>query len=719
VNTSSPLTAALDVFDQQHGTTLIVDGHNLIYRAFHAFPPTLTTADGTPVNAVFGFLKLLITAATQQHVQHILVTFDESEDTFRSKEYPAYKAHRSPMPDLLRPQIPLAKELVAALNLPIYSVGGWEADDLMATLAHQLPGPVRILSGDQDLVQLVTNSIFVLLPDRTGGVQLMTPESVQEKYGFAPEAMITYKGLRGDPSDNLPGVPGIGEVTAKQLIAQADTLDALYEQLDQLEMKPRIRELLRDKEADARLSARLATISDQAPVSIPNPLTRWEGIPESARELLQQLGFKSFLKTGAGATPPPLPSAPEDTDDSVAAKLDASIDPILRQIENHGVMVDGDYLQQLETEFGERLATLKGEATDLAGQPFNLNAPAQLATILYEVLQVPTAGIKKGKSGSYTTDAETLQQLAPTVPLAATILQFRELDKLQSTYVKPLQELIDEHSRIHTSYAPDTATGRISSRHPNLQNIPIRTEEGKRIRGAFVAPNGSVLVSADYSQIELRLAAELSGDENLRRVFTEDRDIHTAVAESVGVDRRTAKVINFSILYGTSAYGLAKTLEVPVHAAQEAIDRYYETYPQLKSYLDNIRLQVRENGFLVSESGRIRRWPTIIAGGVPAAVKQAAEREAINFPIQSAAADLLKRAMVGMTSWLNEHPDMGSMILTVHDELVLEVPEDRTEEAARALSHAMLTASTYATPIKVEAKSGNRWSELTPLTLES
>jgi DNA polymerase I-like protein with 3'-5' exonuclease and polymerase domains len=706
---------------------LLIDGNALFYRAYHAFPKELTTPDGHPSGAAFGFTRILLAAIKQHKPTHLIACFDTKGGTFRDDFYSAYKATRAAMPEELASQVPIIWNIVDTLEIPRVSVEKYEADDLIGTLAHQAEThkdlEVVILSGDQDLVQLVTPQVSLFSPAMGfSKAVLYTPEKVVEKYTFTPLQMIDYKALRGDSSDNILGVPGIGEVTAKQLLAQFKTLSSLYEALkagDPPGIASGVLKKLRSGEESAHLSYRLATIATDAPISLDlTPAQLRIEHPEKLVSLFEKLGFKSLINelpsshklatAVADVFGSPTDHPEESNAKDASTTLDTQLAPILRKIEEHGVMVDLPYLKQLENEFAAEISDIKEALTKEAGQDFNPDSPAQVGTILYDVLKVPTLGISKGKTG-YTTNADTLEKIKDDYPIAELLLKYREVTKLQSTYIKPLQELADGASRIHTSYAPDTATGRISSRNPNLQNIPVRSEQGKRIRQAFIAPENHLLLAADYSQIELRVAAHLSGDMVMIEAFKSGKDFHAETAERMGVDRRVAKIINFSILYGKGAYGFSQDLGISMAEAKQYIDQYFTTFKGLKKYIDTLLAQAKVDGFATTLMGRKRLLPDLSASNFQR--RSAAEREAVNLPIQGTAAEILKKAMIDLSGKLRD----GKIILTVHDELVLEVPEKNLEDTAKLLKQTMESAITLTVPVEVQLKSGKDWANLESL----
>lgn len=711
-------------FPEPSAKLLIVDGHALFYRAFHAFPQ-LTAPSGEIIGAVYGFTRILLSAIDTIQPTHAIVAFDLAEATFRHHQYEEYKAHRAKAPEELTSQLPRLRQVVETLEIPIYTSSGYEADDVIGTLARQaalLPGfKVTILSGDQDLLQLVDDRISVYAPGhQTKQPAIYTPVTVEAKYGFPPKAIVDYKALRGDPSDNIPGVPGIGEITAAKLIQQFGSVHTLYEKLESAAdtIKPGILKTLRDNKAAAELSLVLATIDTDAPVEFEENRCRLTlDHPEAVIHLFQELGFKSLInelpKTHRLLTQAnDVFGEPDQASES--EHIDAELAPVLREMETCGVMVDLPYLKTLEQEYDQEIVGFKQELFTLAGEEFNPDSPSQVGRILYETLNIPTTNIRKGKTG-YTTDAATLQELAKEYPIAALLLKYREVMKLQSTYVRPLQQLADDEHRVHTSYAPDTSTGRISSKNPNLQNIPARSEQGRRIRKAFVASPGTVLLSADYSQMELRIAAHLADDPVMKELFKNGGDFHAQTAERMGVDRYVAKMINFSILYGKSAYTLSQDLDIPVAEAKKYIETYFKTYRGLRAYLDRILDEARRTGYTETMFGRRRYFPDLLSSQFQR--RGAAEREAVNLPIQGSQAEILKRAMISLHRQLKNIESHARLLLTVHDELVLELPPHELETAARLVHAVMVNTTPLTVPTEVNVYSGSNWAEVEPFTV--
>lgn len=700
-------------------TLLIVDGHALIHRAFHALPP-LTNSEGLPTGAVFGFTKLLLGAMKQTKPTYVTVAFDSRGPTFRHKMFEEYKGHRERPDDLLIQQIPLVQEVVRTLSIPIFQVPGFEADDLIGTVTRQAAEAKvnsLILTGDMDMLQLVTDHVAVIAPAK--GMSEPTVYSiakVQKKYGFGPEKVPFYKALRGDPSDNIPGVPGVGEVTATKLVLPYDDLDALFEALKRDErpagISPKMAANVLANEKSARLSLQLATIDQEAPVTFaPEECIPHEFERQPVVDLFVRLGFRSLLKDLPGYNPDDTSALfgakdlEEDEQPAAAAQLDTDLEPVLAAISERGVLIDTSYLKELDTKWRGELAALEKKSWAAAGHEFNLDSSRQLATVLYEELHLPTVGIKSGTTG-LTTDARTLTKLKDTHPLIPLMLEYRELAKLLSTYTAPLPTLIGEDGRLHTTYAADTSTGRISSKNPNLQNIPIRSDRGQLVRRAFVAAPGKTLIRADYSQIELRVVAHLSRDPVMIAAFRAGQDIHTATSQAMHVDRRVAKIINFSILYGKGAYGLAEDIGITREEASAYIKNYFATHKGVDRWIEETLRFLGEHGYVETLFKRRRYFPGTKHSRVHRFSR--AGREAINLPVQGTAAEILKRAMLAITS----DPILkDATILTVHDELVCEVPTAQVKDAAAQLKKLMETTTTLDVPLEVEVGSGQNWGD--------
>jgi DNA polymerase-1 len=888
----------------RRGRLILIDAHSLIYRAFFALPP-MSTSDGRVTNAVYGFTSMLaIVLATRP--EYAIAAFDLGKPTFRSQEYEQYKAGRRAMPDDLRPQIEMVREVLGAFSIPIFGVEGFEADDVIGTLARiaeERGHAVTIVSGDLDCLQLVTESVEALVPRR--GITdtfVYGPDQVRQRYGFEPPQLVDFKALRGDTSDNIPGVPGVGDKTAAKLVQDYVTVEALLDRVDELP-EGRLKTSLKANADQVRLGKRMVTIVRDVPVELELEKARWtrydydkarrvfdhlefrqlltrfpppdqvpvqptlaleptpqaaglklvedpteaaalldgpadvgvfafaEGAGRGARILglgvsmggntfyaakpeamdavastlsgrpisghdaketelaLRSLGggkrqwaFSTFLAAyllGAGSRDPRLedlareflavelvsteqllgtgraarkPSAVEENDAAAFAarraeailnlrprleaemqnlgvdylfhEIELPLAGVLADMESDGVAIDVPYLKDMQDELGEQLAAIESEVEQVAGQKFNLNAPQQLAKVLFEDLRLPVG--KRTKTG-YSTDADTLEALREKHPIIGLILEHRQLSKLKSTYVDALPQLVDPMTgRVHTSFGQaSTATGRLASSNPNLMNIPIRTELGQRIRRAFKAGRPDhVMVSADYSQIELRIAAHLSGDPMLLGAFAAGQDIHTATAAAVfkvpieQVDpnqRRLAKVANFGSIYGQGEYGLSQQLGITGDVAREFLGQYWATYSRLKDYLDGVRRKAREEGVVVSETGRRRAIPDLRSPNFQ--LRGAAERMAINFPMQSLAADIIKIAMVRLHREIEADEIEGRMLLQVHDELLFEVPRSEVDQFAEKVPRIMTGAYELETGIEVEMKVGPNWADMQKLAV--
>jgi len=888
----------------RRGRLILIDAHSLIYRAFFALPP-MSTSDGRVTNAVYGFTSMLAIVLASRP-EYAIAAFDLGKPTFRSQEYEEYKAGRRAMPDDLRPQIEMVREVLESFSIPIYGVEGFEADDVIGTLARiaeERGHSVTIVSGDLDCLQLVTESVDALVPRR--GITdtfVYGPDQVRQRYGFEPPQLVDFKALRGDTSDNIPGVPGVGDKTAAKLVQDYVSVEALLDHLGELP-EGRLKTSLTANADKVRLGKRMVTIVKQVPVELELERARWtrydydrarrvfdhlefrqllsrfpppdqvpiqpslafapppeaaglrivedpteaasllegdgdvgvfsftegagrggricglgvstaghtfyvarpdamdavastlSGRPISGHDAketelaLRSLGggrrewaFSTFLAAyllGAGSRDPRLedlareflgmelvsteqllgtgraarkPSAVvEDEAAEFAARraeailnlrprleaemrnlgvdylfheIELPLAGVLADMETEGVAIDVPYLKQMQDEMGEQLAAIESEVEQVAGQKFNLNAPQQLAKVLFEDLRLPVG--RRTKTG-YSTDADTLESLREKHPIIGLILEHRQLSKLKSTYVDALPQLVDPMSgRVHTSFGQaSTATGRLSSSNPNLMNIPIRTELGQRIRRAFKAGRPDhIMVSADYSQIELRIAAHLSGDPRLLAAFGAGQDIHTATAAAVFKvafdavtpdQRRLAKVANFGSIYGQGEYGLSQQLGITGDVAREFLGQYWTTYSRLREYLDEVRRKAREEGFVVSATGRRRAIPDLRSPNYQ--LRSAAERMAINFPMQSLAADIIKIAMVRLSREIEADQIEGRMLLQVHDELLFEVPRAELDEFAEKVPRVMTGAYELETGIEVEMKFGPNWADMKKLAV--
>ncbi len=877
----------------------MIDAANFLYRAFFAIPP-LKNAEGFPTNAVLGFANMVRKVTREEAPDRLVVAMDPPGGSFRREVYAEYKANRDAQPEDLSMQIPVARELVAALGLPLLEVKGFEADDVIATLVEKAPEDweVVIVSTDKDLMQLVGDRVVLLdtMKDKRIG-----PAEVEERFGVAPGKLLDVRALVGDPSDNIPGVKGIGEKGAAKLITEWGDLETLLANAEQVKGK-KAREGLLEQADAARLSRELATLRvdvplDETPESLPPAVADEETLAELYRKygftrLLEELegaeappprdpvetevlttqagldawldaieggpltlvlvggdpssgrvrepaglglasgeraaylpiGFQTLLpsceigwdeayealarkaRDGWGGRetkrlqtafaeaghPLPLPdfdvelagflldpaahrttsaltqkllsrslatfeevagrgakaipahelpvetaapwageeaSALLDLADVLADRLAADgidelyrgielpLTRVLSEMERAGVRIDEDKLGELSREYESELSHIEGRIYELAGEEFTIASPKQLQVILFDKLKLPA--IKKTKTG-FSTDEGVLEQLAGHHDLPAEILGYRRLSKLKSTYIDALPPLVDpETGRIHPSFhQTGAATGRLSSSNPNVQNIPIRTAEGIRIREAFIPAEGNVLLSADYSQVELRLMAHFSGDPNLIDAFQSGQDVHRrTAAEVAGIEpdevtpaqRDAAKAINFGIIYGSSAFGISNQLGIAQAEAQQTIDRYFEEYAGVKRFLDGTKEAAKREGYVTTLLGRRRYLPDL--GSRNRALRQASERMAVNTVVQGTAADLIKKAMIEIADWLRDEGLRGRMILQVHDELVFDVPRGEADRLGEGVRKLMEGVYALEVPLVVELGTGADWRE--------
>ena len=884
---------------------MVIDGNSIINRAFYGVSQNLTTREGLPTNAIFGFLNILLKLLDEEDPDALAVAFDMRAPTFRHKAYAQYKAQRKGMPEELAVQIPVLKEVLDAMNIRRYELEGWEADDLLGTMARvngAQEGETVIVTGDKDSLQLIDGRTTVkLVTTRMGQTTTrnVTPEEFRAEYGFDPIHMIDLKALMGDSSDNYPGVKGVGEKTAMALIQQYQTVDAIYEKLPDIDAKPAMVKKLIQGEADARLSRELAVIRTDAPMDFrpedtarqpwngpvlyekllqlefsklidklklaPGPAhaasegeeplqvrvdivevttlqdfeearPQWEaadhvtvhplpglegvsvvltraggdqvshydirreryqgdyrallcalfgpgvkkaahGVKELCRTLLDQGvepgGFVFDTELAAYLLDPTAGSyeirklaasyfkqaverkaalQEEEqlsflADDlkaqtawyedaawveafyelfrpkleelgllPVLAEIELPLCPVLARMERAGVLVDGQALGEFGKQLQAGIDVLEEEICALAGERFNILSPKQLGHILFEVLELPP--VKKTKTG-WSTNAEVLEKLRPRHEIVGRVLDYRQLTKLNSTYVEGLGKVIAADGRIHTSFQNTvTATGRLSSTEPNLQNIPVRTPLGAEMRKMFVAPAGRVLVDADYSQIELRLLAHMSGDQAMIDGFNSGVDIHTVTASqvfSLPQDqvppelRRAAKAVNFGIVYGISAFSLSEDIHVTVAQAKEYMEKYFQHYSGVRAYMDRVVERGKEDGYVSTLYGR-RRWlPELKSSNFN--TRSFGERVALNMPIQGTAADIIKLAMIRVDARLRSEGLEARLVLQVHDELIVECPEQEAEQVKALLQEEMEGVAALAVPLVADAKAGRTWAE--------
>ncbi len=802
----------------------IIDGKSVFYRGYYAMGH-LSLPDGTPTGGVFGFATMLIEIIEKLQPEYIAVAWDKPKTNIRSRRaiYADYKANRKPAPDDFYAQIPFLMELLEAFHIPLYEFDDYEADDIIGTLARSADAQgvrVEIISGDLDMLQIVDNDIHMYQLKRGfSDVEKFDIPAVEAKYGLKKTQFLDLKSLKGDSSDNIPGVPGIGEKGAVNLLQTYGDLDNLYAHVD--EIPGATGQKLKDGKELAYISKQLAEIKFDAPVKFdPNGMKLADFNPADVLEFLKKYQFRSLVgkfeklfpnstKNVVKNTTPELKKAetvvknttkyalPESLDieveipenlylsqnvksnmhdnpelareiesgrpywdlgqidflldplarkteqlelvpttdladdyirqkrqlaampelTKIAEEFDLPLIPVLYEMEKTGVKIDKSRFDALKNEFSKELNTLEADIHRLAGSTFNINSPIQLSEILFDKLQLPTQGIKKTTRG-YSTGAKELDKLRDLHPIIPKLERYREVGKLLSTYVTPLPALADENNRIHTTYTQDvTATGRLSSINPNLQNIPVRSEDGKRIRNCFVADEGKIFVSADYAQFELRLAAALSHDEALINDFNSGLDIHTKTASDafhVPMDqvtkqqRRAAKVINFGVLYGMSPKGLSDAAGMSFYEAKQFIERYFELRAPMRKYLDAQLEKGRTEGFVETLYGRRRPTPDLHAPNF--LVRAAAERAAANMPIQGTEADLMKRAMLAVDKAL---PDGAKLILQVHDSLIVECDKAQADDVAKLLQEKMeQVAPELPVKLAVDVKIGEDWGDL-------
>ncbi len=763
----------------------IIDGSGYIFRAYYAVRP-LSSSKGVPTNAVYGFCTMLQKLIKDHHPKYLAITFDTGQKTFRHKLYSEYKAHRPPPPPDLVPQFDLIRRLVDAFDIAQFTQIGFEADDLIGTLAKHATDaghPVVIVTGDKDMMQLVSPSVTLLdelRASKTGSEMFVTEEGVKNKFGVTPKQVVDVLALMGDSSDNVPGVTGIGEKTAIELIQEYGSMESVLNNAPLMKQKSRREKLINDSDM-ARLSKQLVQIDCNVPIDFSLKALENNG-PNltKLRDLYEELDFKRLLleleaprietpqisqestlpgiaydakrvlKAGEIKGDPMLasyllnPDAKHDFASLVAQHhassfaelnqilenklheeglwslykdLEIPLENVLTKMEATGVLIDTELLGHMSLEFETRLRKLEGQAYELAGSTFNLASPKQVAEILFGKLGLES--VKKTKT-SQSTDAEVLEELSKVHELPKVLLEHRMLSKLKSTYVDALPKLVNpETGRVHTSFNQAvTATGRLSSSDPNLQNIPIRTEEGRRIREAFIAPESCVLISLDYSQIELRILAHVTGDPVMCEAFLHGQDVHQRTAAEIfeiplgEVDsnqRRIAKTINFGIIYGMGVYKLSETLDISRQDAQKYLKKYHERYARIFSWQQDSLEAARQTGVVTTLLGRRRYIPDIKGQNKMLAAR--AERVAINAPIQGTAADLVKTAMIKVDALLEKEFPAIKMLLQVHDELVLECPENQADSVAKSVQKAMEQAFTLTVPMKVEYGFAKNWAK--------
>lgn len=861
---------------------ILIDGNSLVYRAFFALPTSLTTSSGQVTNAVYGFTSMLIKLIREEKPNVILVAFDKGKSV-RVKQYAEYKAHRPKTPDELRSQFPLVKDVLEVLKIPFFEIKGFEADDILATLAKEAEGEgdeVIVVTSDKDALQLVSPKTKIMTTKKgITNTVLYDRKAVIERYGVPPEKVVDLLGLKGDPSDNIPGVPGIGEKTAAKLLQEFGSLENVLKNVDKISGE-KLKNSLIEFAEQARLSKQLATLDFNSPIEVNFEEYELGGWGEQeVRELFSSLGFNTLLKrffsednnffvkeveklnptilelrkesdwqsflkkieskcvfgfhalmggngdsvskrvlklavafddgtayliskASLGKIEPYLKSTDfqkivydgkslvnclrnekinlkgisfdvmvaaylidplqngyslenlskqylqlgfsEGKDDMLAQsglaivrlrdilskelaakdllklfkEVEMPLIYVLADMEWEGVGIDVDYLKNFSINLGDTLKTLESEICNLAGEDFNVNSSKQLGGVLFEKLGLACG--KKTKTG-YSTDFSVLNKLIDAHPIIEKIIRYRELYKLNSTYITALPKLVNPKTgRLHTSFNQTvTATGRLSSSNPNLQNIPIKGELGREMRRAFIASRpGDELLTADYSQIELRILAHVSEDENLICAFNEGEDIHAKTASEVfGVNidevtsemRRAAKAVNFGIVYGISSFGLSEQLGISKEEAASYIELYFKRYPKVKHYIEESIALAYKNGYVRTLLGRRRCLSELKSSNYR--VRSFGERLAINFPIQGSAADIIKIAMVCIYGELEKQGLQTRMVLQVHDELIFEVPPLEREIVVDLVRSAMENAYPLKVKMRVDIKIGDNWLE--------
>ncbi len=753
---------------------LLIDAYAMIYRAYYAFikAPRMTSK-GENTSAIYGFVVLLEDLLKRLKPSHVAVAFDPHGPTFRHEAYEQYKAQRPETPEDIRRAVPVIEDILAAMNIVALEVPGFEADDVIGTLsvlAEQAGFEVFMATPDKDYGQLVTERVHMYRPRHTGGFEQMGPAEVCAKYGLQDKKqVIDLLALMGDASDNIPGCKGVGEKTAVQLLTQFGNVENLLAHTD--ELKGALQTKVTTQADMIRFSKFLATIRTDVPISFdPDTMTVREKDWTRLRPIYESLEFNSFLRnapeiTKASKAPavkknemtldlfaepdaavkqpqydtiearlcsyllnPELTFNPYREPDWAALKANPSLwnlynevelplVPILRKMEQAGVRFDLALLKQAESELTEELTALEAEITALAGTTFNINSPRQVGEVLFDKLRLDTKA-KKSKNGQYSTSEEVLLGLKDKHPIVGKILAQRELKKLISTYISALPTYINpDTGKIHTTYNQTvTATGRLSSSNPNLQNLPIRSERGQLIRRAVIADEGCLFLSADYSQIELRLMAHFSQDPHLLAAFRNGLDIHAATAAKIfdvpienvtKEQRRRAKTANFGIIYGISAFGLAQQLDCSRSEAKALIDGYFEAFPKVIDYIEAQKQFAREHGYVETLFGRRRYLPDINSHN--ATVRAFAERNAVNAPIQGTAADIIKMAMIAV----DRQPLLANsqLILQIHDELCFNVPMAEIEQVREAVVQEMENIVHLSVPLVAEAAYGYNWLE--------
>ena len=781
---------------------ILLDAHAIIHRAYHAMPD-FATIKGVPTGAIYGFAMMVLKIIDEYKPNYIVACYDLPGKTFRHESFKEYKKGRTKTDDALKLQFDATREICEAFSIPIYNAPGFEADDILGTITAQLKDNINvdilIASGDMDTLQLVSGTKVRVYTLKRGinDIVIYDEKAIEDRFGFSPLSIIDYKALRGDPSDNIPGIKGIGEKTATLIISRFGTIENLYASLEKDDSElmetgitERMLTLIKKGREEAEFSKVIATIRIDVPVFFKLPEHSWmntvdvnhalsifekyelRALPKRLRkslnidepeyikqtenihkalpegelfETLLKLWLLDSDKTDAqiedileyAKTKDPK-KAKAYIDDKLKADIKSQeifehieqpLISVIRDMQDNGILVDQIFFEKLSQSYHANLDRLAGDIYEHAGMEFNIKSPKQLSKVLFEKMQLPTKKIKRSKTGSYSTNISTLEKLHDEHEIIQKIMEYRELDKLLSAYIDVVPSMVGTNGRLHAEFLQNgTVTGRFSSKNPNMQNIPTRTDIGRKIREGFIAEKGSVFLSLDYSQIELRCFALLSGDSTLINIFKEGGDIHQVVASLIGgvpkeeVDRdmrRKAKIVNFGILYGMGINSLKKEMKTDRAEAQKFYDGFFRQFPKGAAYLEHVKKQAQEKGYTTTLFGRRRQFKNI--NSKLSFIRAMAERMALNAPIQGTSADMIKIAMVQINVWLRDIKkiNQAKLILQIHDEIIYEVKkhfltefEAKTQEIMqRVLENSYLN---YTPPFSlvVHTQSGQHWGEL-------
>lgn len=775
-------------------TLVLLDAHAIIHRAYHAMPE-FSSSKGEPTGGLYGLSAMLIKIIKDLKPDYIVSCYDLPEPTFRKEIYKDYKAGRAKIDESLIYQINRSRDIFESLHIPIYEKAGFEADDILGTIVEKLKNNkdlrIIIASGDMDTMQLVSGNKVVVYTLKKGinDTILYDEDAVIKRFGFGPKLLPDYKGLRGDPSDNIIGIVGIGEKTATILIQNFGTIEDIYKKLkkdqgqfEKAGIKPRIINLLIEGEEEALFSKTLAQIRLDVPIDFSLPNKSWVETfnTEKAEKLFKELEFRSLidrLKMVDGGKPDETkneevkPVKEEDAQDikktaialwlidssitnpsfedileftdtndyhktkeiifeelknkkleKVYKDIELPLIPVLEKMKKKGILVDVNYLKKLSKDYHKILSALEKKIYKYADGEFNINSPKQLGVVLFDKLDLTVKGLKKTGTGARSTRASELEKLKGVHPIIDEIMEYREYQKLLSTYIDNIPDMVESDGRLHADFIQTgTTTGRMSSANPNLQNIPIRNEIGRNIRKAFVADKGYKLLAFDYSQIELRIGAFLSGDKTLIDIFSKGEDIHAGVGSlmfGVSIDkvdkemRRQAKVINFGIFYGMGVNALRTNLKSSREEASKFLNDYFEKFAGLAKYIEQVKSETRKKGYTETYFGRRRYFPGI-KSSIPF-IRAMAERMAVNAPIQGTQSDIIKIAMAHIDDWIiKEGLDDGvHLLLQIHDELIYEVKDSLVEKISSKVKEIMEGILAVEVPFVVNVSKGDVWGEL-------